>query len=669
MFATRGFALHDWQLDAVRHWETGSRLGPHTGTFEIFTGGGKTLIALACAAALAQRAPALKLVVVVPTQALAHQWVASIVKHTTVAAERIGMLGAGKSDALDTHDVLVAVINSAATKLATIVAMQHAPVMLVVDECHRAGAELFRRVLATPAAYRLGLSATPERDEVDANGEPLAFEEQIVAQTLGPIVYRFGLKDARERGWLPEYEIHHHGVPLKKDERAAYDEITHQIDDVKKRMERLGGPSRAAQSLLRAGGELGTLARAYIALTTKRKDVLYRVVARNVVATELIREAYVDPIARRMLVFHERVAEAQALYAALARFVPAEQLAIEHSHLPEAQRRDGLARFRSGAARVLVSVKSLIEGIDVPEADVGMSVASSASVRQRIQSLGRVLRRSFDANAAPKNALMHVIYVSDTVDDQIYAKEDWSDVTGAANNVYWRWSDGGTNRTRMDGPPRDPQPTEAMMWEKFGGVLPAALPIPWPGSPSGHEYSVDTRGNVTNAMGTAIVNPQDAAALVVSVRGKPGGRFRITAKQRLVLVSRFTGSGLVWMLAGQLADAFEAEETIDLAGVHPEQLRPGDIYPGPLDAANGTFKFRQKDGGNIERRTGRERVNAVKNDGSPQSANAVRALTTWRAKKLIGMDFYVSSTDVAWFREAGRPVVLAHVPGGFQWND
>jgi superfamily II DNA or RNA helicase len=664
LLLTRDFALHAWQAEAVNRWIAGSPLGPHTGTLEIFTGGGKTLIALACAATVAQRAPEMKLVVVVPTQALAHQWKAAIAKHSTIAEGRIGLLGAGKSATLETCDVLVAVINSASAKLEGIVAAQSAPVMLVVDECHRAGAESFRRVLATPAAYRLGLSATPERDEVDEHGEPLEYDEQIVAQSLGPIVYRFGLKDARVLGWLPTYEIHHHGVPLDAAERREYEDLTHQVDDVKKRMESIGGQTRQAHMLVRRGDELGTLARSYVAVTSKRKDLLYKARSRNVVAGELVREAYRDPVARRMIVFHERVAEAQALYEAIAAFIPKLELAIEHSQLPEAERRSGLARFRSGDARVLVSVKSLIEGIDVPEADVGISVASSASVRQRIQSLGRVLRRSFDKDAAPKHALMHVVYVSDTVDEQIYAKEDWSDITGEANNVYWRWADGGTTRVRKDAPPREPQPTEEMMWESFGRALPATLPLAWPGSINGQEYSVDTRGNVTNAMGSAIVNAQGAGKMVALVRKSPGGRFRVTPKHRLVLVSRFTGSGLAWSLAGRLAEAFEAEATADAtAQIAPEELAAGDAYPGPLDAAIGTFKLRQKDGGNIERRYGRERVWALRDD------NARRTLAAWRAMKLDGMDFFVSSSGVAWFRRDGRAVVLAHVPNGFAWPE
>ena len=36
-------SLVDWQEDAVRKWLTGDTLGPHRGTLEIFTGGGKPL--------------------------------------------------------------------------------------------------------------------------------------------------------------------------------------------------------------------------------------------------------------------------------------------------------------------------------------------------------------------------------------------------------------------------------------------------------------------------------------------------------------------------------------------------------------------------------------------------------------------------------------------------
>ena len=50
-FVARGFDLQDWQRKAVEAWISGDAGGPFRGTLEIFTGGGKTLIALACAEA------------------------------------------------------------------------------------------------------------------------------------------------------------------------------------------------------------------------------------------------------------------------------------------------------------------------------------------------------------------------------------------------------------------------------------------------------------------------------------------------------------------------------------------------------------------------------------------------------------------------------------------
>ena len=51
-----------------------------------------------------------------------------------------------------------------------------------------------------------------------------------------------------------------------------------------------------------------------------------------------------------------------------------------------------LARFRSGAAPVLVSSQVLDEGFDVPEAEVAIVVGGTGSTRRHVQRIGRVLR-------------------------------------------------------------------------------------------------------------------------------------------------------------------------------------------------------------------------------------------------------------------------------------
>jgi superfamily II DNA or RNA helicase len=59
---------------------------------------------------------------------------------------------------------------------------------------------------------------------------------------------------------------------------------------------------------------------------------------------------------------------------------------------PPAERRAILEGFRSGALTKLVTGRVLNEGVDVPDANVAIVASGSASMREYVQRLGRVLR-------------------------------------------------------------------------------------------------------------------------------------------------------------------------------------------------------------------------------------------------------------------------------------
>lgn len=661
--------LVDWQENAVQAWVAGDGQATYRGTLEIFTGGGKTLIALTAFCRVSAIAPDTRLAVVVPTEALARQWIASILQHTNLAKSEVGMLGAGRRDGFEGKRALVAVLNSAARKLPEL-ARAAQPLMMVVDECHRAGAATFSKVLSTPASYRLGLSATPARDEVDETGLPLSFERQVVGRKIGGVIFRFGLREAREIGWLPDYTVHHHGVRLKDDERHEYERISRKVTDAADHLTSAGVQTAQAWYLASRGGDIATLAQGYIGALSARKDFLYRVSERGRVAARLVEQALQREIPPRMLLFHERVVEAEALFTELRARIPQTPMALEHSELPSRARRDALEKFRSGEVSVLVSVKSLVEGIDVPDADVGVSVASSSSVRQRIQTLGRVLRRRFDGGI--KQAEMHVVYVHDTVDESIYGKEDWSDLTGADANHYWLWPLNPALRAEAQaGPPLQPRPSEEAEWKRFGERVPED-PAPWLGGLPSYEFSVDTRGNVTTSEGAWIDNPQEVAAMVEKVRRKPGGRFRVTLLYNLVLVFGDVGEGVAPLLAGRLAEPFRLREDAVDAGVAFDYgaLAVGADYPGPTDRLQGAFSFRQKHGGLIQRKLGALTQFAVTEGTSDVTTeNGRRALSAWRLLNKSGFVFYVNRLGHAWYREEGKPRFLAIVEGGFHWPE
>ncbi|HEV2035454.1 MAG TPA: DEAD/DEAH box helicase [Candidatus Dormibacteraeota bacterium] len=657
----RGFTLHAWQADAVDCWCRGADGRAFRGTLEVFTGGGKSLIALACAERVMRQAPATRVAIVVPTHALAWQWRNVVLANTDLDPQQVGLLGAGSLDTLSNRPVLVCVLNSAAKRLPEM-ASRAKPLLLVVDECHRAGAAEFSRVLQTRADFTLGLSATPARDEVDEDGDPIEYDEQLVGRAIGPVVYRFGLADAKAAGWLPDFRIEHHGVSLRKDELARYQQISRRIDDLSSDLEAFGGDPWTARRWSARNDAAGKAARAYTAAVGRRKDLLYRAHERGRVAERLVAmEAKAG--SRRMLLFHERVTEAEALFKRLAARRSG-SVAIEHSGLPDSIRKQALAGFASGEIKILVSVRSLIEGIDVPEADVGISVASSSSVRQRIQSLGRVLRRASDPNTV-KSARMHVLYVRETVDEAIYGKENWNDLTGAEANVYFAWPlDTAEAPMRMAQPPQVPPATEDEEWQRLERRPPTA-PQEWKGEVPIREYAIDTTGTVTTVAGSVITNWGAVAELLRSLHGTPAGRFRVTPTYRLVIAFQ---QGTAYVI-GQLHEPprLLAAENTECPDVRTAS--PGSVYSGPTDKANGTFRLALKMGGVIERtvRRGAQFALTDTDSDSPEIANANAVLSAWRQAIDRGIDFHVNTCWHAWYLLGGQPHFLSEVPGGFRW--
>jgi superfamily II DNA or RNA helicase len=92
----------------------------------------------------------------------------------------------------------------------------------------------------------------------------------------------------------------------------------------------------------------------------------------------------------RTIVFNETIEQAEnALQILKDRGI---QAVIDHSKVPSAQRKTALERFSSGSSDILVTVRTVDEGIDVPDANLAIIVSGTLTKRQRVQRIGRVIR-------------------------------------------------------------------------------------------------------------------------------------------------------------------------------------------------------------------------------------------------------------------------------------
>jgi len=670
---TKGVEPHPWQEQCIAKWRKQGR-----GTVKVVTGAGKTLLALFIAELLQNTEDKeFRLVIVVPTIVLMHQWYDAIVEHGNLPAQAIGRLGGGYDENFrDGRRILITVLASASEQLAKVV--QDANVadhlLLVADECHRAGASEMSSVFKTKRRWSLGLSATPEREDDDDAG----YDKSLLGKKLGPIIYEFTLADALREGLVPKFTINHYGLNMTATERQRYEALSRSITDA---MSQLRGQRDArsdgdffswARSVAsRNQGDIGTIAMRFVSDTSKRRELLNHLEARHDAVIQLIDQEFrINPDAR-VILFHESITDVMHLFSCLWR--RGLKAIAEHSELPTSMRETGLDHFRKGIARIIVSARSLIEGFNVPAVDVGIIVASSGSVRQRVQSLGRMLRRHRGPSGEEKTSCIHVLYAADSSEESIYSKLDWNETTGVDRNRYFLW-DLQSDPRIQDGPPRTPLPTEAQI--DANSLEPGRG---YPGRYEGAELSCDSQRNVSNADGQYAVDTADLAEAVLRIKPS-GGKFRVTPKRHFVLVRVPADDEWETLYVTQLARPLRFDvpsrksESNDEAIQWASNARTADPYPfGRLTLVDEGLRFKQKSGGVISKRVRGGEVFARCGDNAEDArkgADAARLVAAIKqlhqsGKKVNRIEINAARHVI--YREAGQPYFICALDEGLEF--
>jgi superfamily II DNA or RNA helicase len=582
---TCGLVLHDWQEACVQAWLANGKRG----VIKVVTGAGKTILALAIAERLQQtERPSLRVAIVVPTVVLLDQWRDELATHGNLPASAVALMGGGHAGGFsESTPILICVLNSAARKLPAEVERAGVAddLLLVVDECHRAGAAEMRQVFATQRAFSLGLSATPERtddpapDADDAElaaepEEPPSFEDSVLGQELGPVVFEMSYADAIRRGVLPPFRIVHYGLSLGPQERAKYDHLSREIKELREELETANRRGLALVRWCRSrAGAQNPRAVQFLGLTSERKRLLYRIGERFQAVEAILSRAFAENPNTRAILFHESIDEVMGLFLRLRRAGYA--VVAEHSEFPDSMRAESLRLFREGTARVIVSARSLIEGFNVPSADLGIIVAASSSVRQRVQTLGRLLRRNRTRQGTEKQATLYVLYAAGTVDELIYEKADWEHFVGAERNDYFLWHPVAQSDPKpRPGPPRRPPLDDTAI--DGNTLVPGG---PYPGDPDqGAMYSLDTQGTVRDENGK-LVEPNEQLRAILANYRKTGGRFRVTPRQRFVIKLEKAADGWQRVYLGRLDEPLQVAEERDSNGLPAGNYTPGAAYP------------------------------------------------------------------------------------------
>lgn len=392
------------QTGALQEWKRAGRQG----VVVLPTGAGKTLVAH-----LALRDTPRSALICVPTLDLLQQWYSGLVAAFPDA--NVGVLGGGSHDETP---LLVSTYDSAAIHAETL-AGRYA--LHVYDEVHHLPSD-WTRVVAEMglAPYRLGLTATPKRSDG---------RERDLDTLVGPVVYQRRPEDL-SGGTLADYREVVIRVRLSQHEQQRYDElIAHRNHFLRLSGIQLGSIEGWKQFVMGSGTPQG---RSAMLAHREARSLAYGTEGKLRVLEEVLAN---HPDARTLIFTDDNA----TVYRVSREFlIPA----LTHQ-TPTKERHALLEKFRDGTYRVLVTSRVLNEGVDVPEASVAVVLSGTATEREHIQRLGRILRR-----AEGKNAVLYEVITEGTSEERV------------SQQRRGQWKPGG-------GQAREPAAHEANIWENL----------------------------------------------------------------------------------------------------------------------------------------------------------------------------------------------------------
>ena len=382
------------QIDAYNAWIGNGKKG----IFAMATGSGKTVTALNCIRKQYKENGYYKAIIVVPTQALAIQW-----EHETKSFNFQNIVSTHSDkdwknilsryitrSLLDSTKSIILITTYATFNRNDIQSflkkVRGAETFIyVADEAHNIGSQNSLKHLPEMINWRIGLSATPERIYDDLGTEKLY---EFFNSKPPKYTYRYTMKQAIEEGILCHYDYYPIFIELTSSEMEEYERIS---DQLRKYIDADTGKYKPdAEKLL-----------------LKRKRIIHKAENKKIAISDLLEELKQKQKLDYTFVFVPEGYEPdysindsyninQDDIHIIDEYA---QMFKEHGYsyhkyisgLDDAP--NILQNFADGDIQILLSMKCLDEGVDIPRAEHAIFCSSTGNPRQFVQRRGRVLRK------------------------------------------------------------------------------------------------------------------------------------------------------------------------------------------------------------------------------------------------------------------------------------
>lgn len=361
--------LRDYQEKAIEKWE----LNGCQGILKMATGTGKTFTAINAIERYLSKQSKGFVVIVAPKQLLVSQWseelkelgysnVVEVMKDSSKWEKELKASLLKMELGHENEIFAVATYASfSSDKFKSIISSVSSDILLVCDEMHNSWAPEYKKCFVDKYQNKLGLSATPER-YMDDEGT------QEMLDYFGGLVFEFGLKDAIPE-FLTEYEYHAELVHLTPEEKYEYDTFT---TDIAKMIAANDG--KINERIL-----LKILQRARIVTNSESKWEAFEKILDNI------------PDIKKTLIYCSPQQIEKVLTLLRYRKILSHKITYKEDIT---FRKEIIEKFIDDKYRVIVAIKVLDEGIDVPGIERAIILANSGNPIEYVQRRGRILRKS-----------------------------------------------------------------------------------------------------------------------------------------------------------------------------------------------------------------------------------------------------------------------------------
>lgn len=353
--------LRDYQKEAIQSW-----MQKKMGSIVLPTGAGKTIIGLKIIEMI--NSPTL---IVVPTLDLIKQWTQILSQTFNI---EIGNIGGG---AENIQAITVSTYDSAYIKAHSI---GNKFLLIVFDEVHHLPAPSYRLIAETfIAPYRLGLTATLEREDHLEGDFPYL---------IGKTTFQITAKELAKNNYLANYVIERKQTSMSEQEYQKYKENMAVYYTCLRKIGLKMNSFTSFKRLIMISSR-NNLARRALVARNKANDIALNSKSK----LDEIRKILSENKNIKTIIFTQHNKLVYDISNAF--LIPF----ITYKSSKE-EREDVLVGFKDGRYMAIVTSKVLDEGIDVPDAQLGILVSGTGSSREFVQRLGRLLRPKSDNQQA-----------------------------------------------------------------------------------------------------------------------------------------------------------------------------------------------------------------------------------------------------------------------------